>query len=333
MAVSDAGVGRERKWPAVTAGGALLVLLASILGCSAGNSTGSTATTNTTSAVANVNTGNGGPDHVYRLTPTNSASNGELSSDVPVIVSRFHSEGVTDAQVSVSGSEIVVTTTRTLTKQQIATTFATGNLLLRPVLCAAPLFKQSGSTSTQGTTGSLPSTCPGADSLTPPNLDLGPAGNIQGNVPPWSLLSAFASTPPVSDVASRTVLLPCGRNAGFGAERLLLGSAQVVGPEITSAQVGFDSPQWLVNVQLDPGGSKAFDTLSEQQFHAFIGFDLDGEVISAPITFPTQSYFSSFGGKVEIAAGFTEAEAESLADQLSSGPLPVSLLVSGGSTT
>ena len=342
MTRSDGGAGRVLKCPAGIASAGLLVLLASTLGCSASHSAGSANTTNTTNTtsppVSDGNGGNGGngggggPHHVYRLAPAKSALSGQLASDVPVIVSRFRSESVTGASVSVSGDEVVVTTTRSLSKQQVATTFATGNLLFRPVLCAAPMFKQSTSTSTQGTPGPLPSTCPAANALTASNIDLGTAGNIQGNVPPWSLLSTFASTAPASDVASRIVLLPSGASAGFGAERLLLGPAQVVGLEITSAEVAFESPQWIVNVDLDPGGSQAYDTLAQQQFHAFIAFDLDGEVISAPIIFPEQSSFSSFGGKVQIA-GFTQTEAESLAEDLSSGPLPVPLTVAGESTS
>ena len=72
-------------------------------------------------------------------------------------------------------------------------------------------------------------------------------------------------------------------------------------------------------------GSSQWDTLSKQQFHAIIGIDLDGQVISAPITQPTQQAWSSFNGQVQISGSFTEDQAKTLATDFTYGALPVKL--------
>ncbi len=128
------------------------------------------------------------------------------------------------------------------------------------------------------------------------------------------------------DVASKTVLLETAPNAGFGGDRLLLGPAQLAGKEITSAQAAFNSPDWVVNLNLSSTGSKEWDTLANEQFHAYIGMDLDAQVISAPLTFPNaRRSFTSFGGKIQISGNFTESTAKSLALDLQFGALPVTL--------
>ena len=48
-------------------------------------------------------------------------------------------------------------------------------------------------------------------------------------------------------------------------------------------------------------------------------------MISAPITQPTQSSFTSFGGQVQISGSFTEDQAKALATELNYGALPVKL--------
>jgi preprotein translocase subunit SecD len=47
-----------------------------------------------------------------------------------------------------------------------------------------------------------------------------------------------------------------------------------------------------------------------------VGIVDHGMVISAPITQPTQSSFTSFNGRVQISGDFTKQEARALADQL-----------------
>ena len=59
---------------------------------------------------------------------------------------------------------------------------------------------------------------------------------------------------------------------------MLLGPAQVVGKDISSAQAVFNSPNWVVELNLNGTGSTAWDNLAKQQFHAYIGIDLDAQI-------------------------------------------------------
>jgi preprotein translocase subunit SecD len=56
-----------------------------------------------------------------------------------------------------------------------------------------------------------------------------------------------------------------------------------------------------------------------------IGIDLDGQVISSPLTQPNATTFSSFGGQVQITGSFSQSQAQSLATELQYGSLPVKL--------
>ena len=76
---------------------------------------------------------------------------------------------------------------------------------------------------------------------------------------------------------------------------------------------------------LTSAGSTQWDNLAKEQFHAIIAIDLDGQVISAPITQPTNGSFSSFNGQVQISGGFTENQAKTLATEFTYGALPVKL--------
>jgi preprotein translocase subunit SecD len=92
-----------------------------------------------------------------------------------------------------------------------------------------------------------------------------------------------------------------------------------------SSQAVFNTPSWVVDLNLTGSGSSQWDKLAQQQFHAYVAVDLDGDVYSAPLTLPTAATFTSFGGKVQISGSFTESQAKNLALVLNSGALPVRL--------
>jgi preprotein translocase subunit SecD len=109
--------------------------------------------------------------------------------------------------------------------------------------------------------------------------------------------------------------------------RYLLGPTGVPGTAIApgSSQAVFNTPSWVVDLNLTGSGSSQWDKLAQQQFHAYVAVDLDGDVYSAPLTLPTAATFTSFGGKVQISGSFTESQAKNLALVLNSGALPVRL--------
>jgi preprotein translocase subunit SecD len=103
-----------------------------------------------------------------------------------------------------------------------------------------------------------------------------------------------------------------------------VGPAELDGSSVADAtalapQSGFDS--WTVSIRFQQVA--AFDKLATRYYQQQVAIVVDGVVISAP-TINAQS----FGGKAEIsggAGGFTEQDADALAANLASGPLPTVL--------
>jgi preprotein translocase subunit SecD len=67
--------------------------------------------------------------------------------------------------------------------------------------------------------------------------------------------------------------------------------------------------------------------MSKKYFHEIIGIDVDGLVVSDPLTLPSQATWTSFGGRVQISGSFGKRSAEELAASLDSGPYAASLRV------
>jgi preprotein translocase subunit SecD len=261
------------------------------------------------------------------LQPAHKVPSGELQTVVSIIQSRIDGLGVSGASTGSQGGTVVVQVPGLSDRQQLLNTLEqTAEMYFRPVECAGPTYSP---TKVKGKTVAPPTTapvCPAANQLTATALNVNTSsGDVQGNVPAWSGMSAYPS--PKNDDPTKTVILPTAANSGWSGQRLLLGPAQVDGKDISSAQAVFNTPDWDVDLNLNSTGSKAWDALASQQFHAYIAIDLDGQVISAPITQPTQAAFSSFAGKVQISGGFTEATAKDLALDLQYGALPVTLNV------
>ena len=227
-----------------------------------------------------------------------------------------NSQGKDEIQVSVPGEKN--------SQQLLKVLGETGQLFFRPALCYADSYAvKKGQAPSKGT---LP-TCGPTYALTAANLGVTPnSSSIQGytsnQVPPDPAFTTYAGNGPFNDPKNATVLL--SGTAGSPG-RYVLGPAALTGSAIHSASAQLSSGTWVVDLGLNGKGSTAWDTLAQQQFHAIIGIDLDGQVISAPITQPSQSSFSSFNGSVQISGNFTETSAKQLATQLNYGALPVGL--------
>ena len=208
------------------------------------------------------------------------------------------------------------------TQKVLATLGNTAQLFFRPALCyAPPLTLAKGKTPT---IGPLP-TCAAASQLTAANLAVNTStGQATNNPPEDPQFATYPSTPSTSDEKSATVLLP-GTKASATTGRYVLGPAGMTGTAVKSANAQLNTGIWSVNLNLTPAGAAEWDALAQQQFHAIIGIDLDGQVISAPITLPGQSSYTSFNGKVQISGSFTEDQAKTLATQFTFGALPVKL--------
>jgi preprotein translocase subunit SecD len=198
----------------------------------------------------------------------------------------------------------------------------TAQLFFRPALCNAPL--QQLAKGQASAAGSLPA-CSATSKLTAANLAVNSnTGQATNNPQPDVQFAPYPSTTSGADVKGATVLLP--GPSGQGAVRYVLGPAGLTGAQIKSANASVTSTGlWTVNINFNPTGATEWDTLAGAQFHAIIGIDLDAQVISAPITQPSQPTPTSFGGQVQISGNFTEAQAKALATELNFGALPVKL--------
>lgn len=118
----------------------------------------------------------------------------------------------------------------------------------------------------------------------------------------------------------------CGEISGAWY-KYMLGPAAVDGTEVKKAQAVFDTQTaagWQVQMNFNSTGAKKFADITGQlaknsspqnQF----GIVLDGDVVSSP--YVSQSIT---GGQAEISGSFTQEEAQSLANMLSYGALPLS---------
>jgi hypothetical protein len=275
---------------------------------------------------------------IARLAPAGNATSEQLDSASSILVRRLNLIGVADVEAHVSGGEIIMTARGAAHafQMKLSSILAPGDMLFRPVLCAGPAYRPSttGGTEFAAPGAPLPTACPTRYQLTAANLDVDTnTGQPQGNVPPWPALANYPSTNSTMDSSSSNVLLPSGSSYGFADERLLLGPAQMSDIDISSASVASNTGDFMVDVDLTPAGGRDWDALADEQFHAYAALDLDGTLISVPLSEPSQSAFSSFGGKVQISGGFTKATAEALVVDLESGPLPVVLRVVSTGTT
>ncbi|MFF4569950.1 protein translocase subunit SecD [Streptomyces sp. NPDC001410] len=118
----------------------------------------------------------------------------------------------------------------------------------------------------------------------------------------------------------------CGENKNVWY-KYLLGPAAVDGTEVKKAQAVIDTQGaagWQVQMTFTSSGSKKFADITaelakNQTPQNEFGIVLDGEVVSSPFV---QTAIS--GGQAEISGSFTQQEAQSLANMLSYGALPLS---------
>lgn len=120
--------------------------------------------------------------------------------------------------------------------------------------------------------------------------------------------------------------LGCGQSNGVWY-KYLLGPAAVDGTEVKKAQAIFNTQTaagWQVTMTFNSKGAKKFADITGQlaknpQPRNEFGIVLDGEVVSSPYVSSSIS-----GGSAEISGSFTQDEAQSLANMLSYGALPLS---------
>ena len=254
-----------------------------------------------------------------------------LAADARMMTSRLSQLGYPTSTAKVVGDRIFVDTETEPSQTVLDTVGSTSTFQLRPVLCFAPQY--SGATGT-APPEPLPTDCPDPQySLTPSSLNVSTStAQPETNMGPDPGLAPYPSSPPTYNDAnaSSVVLVPGSPDSGANGVRYLLGPAGVLGTDISAAEAVNVLSTWLIDMTLTDSGAAAWDRLAQQQFHAYVAIDLDGEVLSAPLTEPANPSFASFGGKVQVEGNFTKVTAQTLAAALSFGPLPVPLRRTNG---
>lgn len=270
----------------------------------------------------------GGAEVIFK--PARQVPASSLETAVNIMRNRVDAAGVSGSDIGTQGSDIVVQLPGVKNaKQLIANIGTTAQMLFRPVLCFAPPFTAS-KTSAPPTT--VPSACSASQyQLTAANLNVSTSSQAPQNNPSADpALAAYPSSTSDFDASHQdsNVILPASQSSGQAGTRYLLGPVGLTGAAVHSAQAALPTggTQWVVDANLTGAGAPKWDQMAQANFHQYIAIDLDGQVISAPLTQPSQSAFSSFGGKVEISGNFTQTSAQQLALNLNYGSLPVRLV-------
>ncbi|MFZ0665895.1 MAG: hypothetical protein WAM97_09070 [Acidimicrobiales bacterium] len=268
-----------------------------------------------------------GAKNTYDLVATRSATPEQIDTDAAAMVNRINQLGYRDTQATVNGQIIALTVygNPTQARRAVVGSLDAGRLLVRPVICQAPLYvleKQPVATHQALECGSQ-------YVLSAKALDVDTAtGKARGTITPDPVLATVSTTASEADNEDARVLLPTGDVSGYSGTRLVCGPSRLDDADISSVDAVKDGSGWGLQVSLTSTGSKDFDEVAYAQFHALVANDLDGTVISAPITEPTQSSFQSFNGQFEISAGYTRTQAVQLANDITS-PLAVPLQIAG----
>jgi preprotein translocase subunit SecD len=254
----------------------------------------------------------------------------QLNQAVSIIRQRIDASGISESQISTEGANnIVVSIPGTPSATTLNQIQSSAKLDFRPVLVAgAP------STSVIGADGkSTPAPTPA------PNLQSTPSAKptngsdlayvtplLQAQYDAFNCKSAAANSTNVAP--ANQPLITCQADSSV---KYILGPIEVPGQDISNATAslvqnssGVSTGQWGVNIVFNGAGTTKFATVttrlngltgSENQF----AIVLDGKVISAPAT---QAVITD--GKPQITGSFTQASAQTLADQLKFGALPFS---------
>ncbi|MFF4357867.1 protein translocase subunit SecD [Streptomyces sp. NPDC001604] len=120
--------------------------------------------------------------------------------------------------------------------------------------------------------------------------------------------------------------IACGQNSAGQWQKYILGPAEVDGTDVKKAQAVFNTQTgagWTVTMEFTGKGSKKFGDITgklakNQQPQNQFAIVLDGNVVSDPSVSQALT-----GGNAEITGNFSQQEAQSLANMLSYGALPL----------
>ncbi len=275
---------------------------------------------------------------------------GTIDQAIGVIRQRVDSSGVSEAEITSQGDNIVVALPGHPSEETLELVRTSAQMEFRPVLV-------QGAPTPAADTPSPSSTIPAngveaaAPDPTPTPTDAAPSDEPTKATPDSPSDAAYYVTPKVqadydaldcTDPANRTGGVPGDPTKAFvtceqdGTAKYILGPVEIEGARISGASSGLKqlsgggtSNEWVVNISFDSKGTDQFtevttrlqsQTAPQNQF----AMVLDGLVISAPSLAPGVIIAD---GKAEISGNFTRESAASLANQLNFGSLPISFTV------
>nr|WP_246306769.1 protein translocase subunit SecD [Herbiconiux flava] len=250
-------------------------------------------------------------------------SSEQLDQAVSIIRQRVDASGVSEAEVTTQGARNVVVSIpgqpddATLNRIE-----SSAKLDFRAVLLAG-VATPSASTSPSASPDPSLSTVPTA---TPTN------GSDLAYVTP-ALQAQFDSFDCASEAAEDAGQAPADQplvTCDDNGVKYLLGPVEIEGADIADAsagvattQQGASTGQWVVDISFNDAGTAKFADVTTRLFglqgvQNQFAIVLDGKVITAPTT---GGAFTD--GKAQISGSFTQDSAQSLADQLKFGALPI----------
>ncbi|HUR51482.1 MAG TPA: hypothetical protein VMZ11_05105, partial [Mycobacteriales bacterium] len=286
------------------------------------------------------------------------ATSAQLSTAVDILRNRVNGAGVSEAEVVVEGDQIVVQVPGG-NRESISSVTKAAQLQMRrlvesqPVIPATPQPTAT-STASPAPTPAVKNPTPSATpKKRPVTAGLKGAATPTPAATPAATPSASPSASPADDIVRSGALYtpqtfaaldcsnPVARQGGapdapnkdivacdrFGTEKYHLAVAKVVGKDVGGASVGTDQlgTQIKVVVSFKGKGQSKFTNLTKEAFGQpdptnRVAIVLDGVVQSAP------TINSVINADAEITGGFTQKEAQDLANVLKYGALPLTFV-------
>ena len=260
----------------------------------------------------------------------------QLDQAAAIIRQRVDASGVAEADITTEGGRNIVVQIPGVADEQTRERIqSSAQLEFRAVL-----FTDVAATSFVGEDGTE-TPYPTPD----PNLEATPTAEpTDGSDLAWitpklqAEFLAYDCSNPQNDAANAPQNQPLIACDPTGAEKYILGPAELTGTAIDDATSGRDpqSGAWTVQLSMNPDGAEAFGKVSTRLNQNRIdgmaprdrfAFVLDGSVISAP-----SMNGQILDGRPSISGSFTQETATTLADQLKYGALPLSFAVQSSDT-
>ena len=266
----------------------------------------------------------------------------QLDQAVAIIRQRVDATGVSEAEISTLGTNIVVALPGDPDQATLDRIQASAKLEFRAVLFTgspspSTIGEEGDGTDGEGTDGSDAATpTPTPSSSSTPSIAPTDGSDLNWITPELqqqfdAFDCATLSTAQTNVADPDQPLITCEADNSI---KYILGPVELGGETISDAvgapvqsSTGVNTGQWGVNIVFNDEGTRIFDSVTKRLV-ALTGVRnqfaivLDGKVISAPRTISAIT-----DGRPQITGGFTQESAATLADQLKFGALPISFQV------